>query len=81
VPATSTLAAMEQRARVLGPALFMPQAVMENVRRLVRGPTSGSDASNFSCAPKPDTLRVPWQHDWLTTFDGFDLNNGFTDKA
>jgi hypothetical protein len=54
---------MERRSRALGPALFAPEGVMEQVERLVRGPARGARSSALSCVPKPDTLpkkHVKW---------------------
>ena len=74
VPATSTLAGMERRARSIGPALFSPDGVLEQIRWFVKGPAYGEGSSALGCVPKPETLRVPWQHDWDTTayLDNFD---------
>jgi hypothetical protein len=74
VPAASTLAAMERRARSVGPALFSPDGALEQVRRLVKGPARGEGSSALGCVPKPETLRVPWQQSWDTTayMDNFD---------
>jgi hypothetical protein len=72
----SALAAMERRSRTLGPALFAPDMVMEQIERFVRGAESGEGSSALSCVPKPDTLRVPWQHHWDTSayLDTFDIS-------
>jgi hypothetical protein len=73
VPPGSALAAMERRARTLGPALFAPEGVMEQIERLVkRGPAGG-----LGCVSKPDTLRVPWQYSWDTMqiLDNFDMES------
>ena len=69
VPSNSTLAAMEQRSRTLGPTLFSPDGAVEQIRRLAKGPGGGESASAFGCVPKPDTLRVPWQYHWNTAAD------------
>ncbi len=81
MPTYSALAKMEEHARTAGPALFSPEGVLEQVRRLVKVSPFGENVSRITCVPKPDTLRVPWQYSYDTRadFDTFDMKTTFSE--